>query len=164
MKEYLLDQAFRQYRVDQARNYLEHVSETRRKVAALVERADTLRDLADGIRGMAILEAGATASPYADAIPDAVARLDELSRRASDMAVMYAEMVEECDVSLTSLGGWRGTLLDLHYLGGKTLAEIGEMDEWRHDRQYMSVLHIQALDAFYDHMPHYRREPMPPAI
>ena len=157
-------EAFRQYRIDQARNYLEQVSGARRHIEALNARADELRSLADGIRGIAYDTVRVEVLPYADKIPDAVADLVELSERAMQDATDYAAMVDECSVALASLGGWKADLLDLHYLGGKTLVEIGGMDGWKHDRFYMSSLHVQALDAFYDHMPYTGREPLHPAI
>ena len=157
-------EAFRQYRIDQARNYLEQVSGARRYIAALNARAEELRSLADGIRGIAYDVVKAKVGVYADAIPDAIADLVELSELAMQDAADYADMVSACSVALASLGGWQADLLDMHYLGGMTLVEIGEMDGWNHDRFYMSTLHIQALDAFYDHMPYVGREPRHPAI
>lgn len=157
-------EAFRQYRIDQARGYLDQVAGARRHIAALEARADELRSLAEGIRGIAYDVERVSTSTYADAIPDAVADLVELSDRAMQDAADYADMVSACSVALASLGGWQADLLDMHYLGGMTLVEIGGMDGWKHDRQYMSLLHLKALDAFYDHMPYIGREPRHPAI
>ena len=156
--------AYSQYKVDQARHYLNAVADARRHIVALQRQADELREIAEGIRGMAYDVDRITTTPYADAIPDAVADLDELSRRAKESAAEYSEMVDTCSTALASLGGWQADLLRLRYLCGMTLTEIGELPEWSHDRKYMSVLHIQALDKFYEHMPHTWRDPRPSAI
>lgn len=44
------------------------------------------------------------------------------------------------------------------------IVETGAMDERKHDLQYTSVLHLQTRDGFYDHMMHYKRNPVNPAI
>ena len=159
-----MDDEMQRYRIEQARAYLESISDVKKQVRAFEARAEELREIASGVKGLAYDRDIVTTSPYGDAIPDAIASLDELADSAGAKGVELSDMVAECSLALASLGGWKSALLDMHYLGGKTLVEIGAMKEWRHERKYMSVLHLQALDSFYEHMPHYRRDPMQPAI
>lgn len=159
-----MDEEFRRYRIEQARAYLESIARLRGQITALELRAAELREAACGVKAVAYDRDSVSLSPYGDAIPDAVASLEELADMAAAKGAELSEMVSECSVALESLGGWQAVLLDLHYLGGKSLVDIGRMNGWRHERRYMSVLHLQALEGFYEHMPHHRRDPLPPAL
>lgn len=159
-----MDEEMQRYRVEQARAYLESITSIHKQLGALEARARELRERASGVKGIAYDRDLVRTSPYGDAIPDAIADLEKIAGKAEEKAVELAEMVDECSTALESLGGWKSALLDLHYLGCVPLVKIGTMDEWKHNRQYMSLLHLQALDSFYDHMPHHRRDPIHRAV
>lgn len=157
-EDMLISDAGAEWRRYQARAYLESIRDSQRQIAALHAKARALRDTADGLKGIDYAADHVSTAYTSDAIPNVVASILEIGEKAAAMAEELEADLRECELALQSLGGWKETLLTMHYIGCVSLTEIGKMDEWKHDRQYMSVLHLQALDEFYDHMPHTKRE------
>jgi len=152
------------YKREQAKAYLLKVQESRKRIKALEAEADRIREDAAGLRGHGFSSQNVKSTPSPDAIPNAVAKLEELASERVAEASRVGSLIAECGICLESLGGWEADLLRMHYVAEMTLVDIGKMDEWKHDRQYMSVMHLQALERFYDHMPHSEREPIYAAL
>jgi hypothetical protein len=152
-------------RQEQARAYLESVRAAHRHMKAKVEQAAMLLEDAEGVKSVEYDAIRVDGASNPDKLPDAVARIIEVRDEALQAARDFADMVEECNVSLASLGGWEADLLELHYICGMKLSEIAEREEWKnYDKDYLSVKHLKALEAYYDHMPFWRRDPIYPAI
>ena len=150
-----------EWRREQSLRYLAGITAAGRHIAALKAELDTSREL---VRGISYDELAVSSSPTADAIPDAVARVVDAGDTLTAEIAAYCQAVEDCRKALDEMGGRDADLLRLRYLAGKTLTEIGGMDEWRHSKQYMSLLHREALVRFADYIPAPMREPRPPAI
>lgn len=150
-----------EWRRSQSARYLNGIAASGRRIAALNAELDARREL---VRGISYDRLAVSTSPTADAIPDAVARMQETSAAIAAEIEGYSRAVAECHDALDEMGGWEADLLRLRYLAGKTLVEIGRMDAWSHDRKYMSVLHTTALVRFADFIPAPMREPRPRAV
>ena len=151
-------------RQERARAYLESVMSAHRHMKAKVEQAAMLLEDAEGVKSIAYDADRVDVSPTADKLPDAVVRIIDARNAALQAAHEFSDMVEECNVALASLGGWEADLLELHYIVGLKLSDIVKRDEWKYDKDYLSVKHLQALEAFYDHMPHIWRDPSSGAL
>lgn len=152
------------YRRAQARAYLTRVSECQRTVRAMRDEVDVMRRMADGMKGIDYSRTRVDASPTDSAIPDAVAMIIERERELLAKVAECVDVMAECDAALDRMGGWEAAILRDHYCAGVSLTELGETDEWRHDRFYMSALHAKALVKFYGYMPVSERDPMHPAL
>lgn len=152
------------YRRRQAAGYLNTIRRARSHIEALNAEIDEHRSLASGLTGIDYAQDAVDAPANADRMPDEVAMLLEVISERVGAVRDYVEMLDECGAALDAMGGREANLLRLHYLAGKPLAKIGEMDEWRHSRQYMSELHLAALERFADHIPHAYRDPRHAAL
>ena len=160
----MYDEHGAKYRQEQARAYLESVRDAKRHLKAKTEQAAALLEDAEGVKAVVYDKPMVQSSAYGDAIPDAIAAVEAARDAALQAAGEFADIVQECNIALQSLGGWQADLLDLHYISGIKLVDIIKRDEWTYSVDYISVMHLQALEDFYDHMPHWRRERLEPAI
>lgn len=150
-----------EWRRSQSARYLNGIAASGRRIAALNAELDARREL---VRGISYDRPAVSAPPTADTIPDAVARMQATSAAIAAEIEGYNRAVAECHDALDEMGGWEADLLRLRYLAGKTLVEIGRMDTWLYSKQYMSMLHREALVRFADYIPAPMREPKPTAI
>lgn len=164
MDEELQLDEWSRYKREQARSYLRKVNACRKRLVALEAEAKAILEDAAGLKAVDYSAVRVSSSPSDDAMVNAIAKLEKIVEVRTSEAVVLADTIAECGVCLESLGGRESTLLRMHYVAGMSLTEIGKLDEWKHDKKYMSVLHLQALESFYDHMPHSERDPLPSAI
>ncbi len=152
------------YRRRQSARYLNAIRRARSHIEALNAEIDAHRDMASGVGAVDYSKDMVTTSPSADRMPDEVARLLDIIEERVGAVREYVDMLDECSDALDAMGGREANLLRLHYLAGMPLSKIGKLDEWRHSRQYMSELHLAALEVFADHIPHAYRDPRHTAL
>lgn len=157
-----MTEEFEQLKADEARAYLRHVRDLGMRVRGLQASIDDARSrlLPAGIA----YDKGAGGSGcYADAIPDGVAKVQEL---VADYATELAALVDEQRAArecIAKVGNalWRETL-ESYYLRGECM----ELIAVKLDYSYESVrlFHRQGLAEVWAYMPAEWRSPMEPAI
>lgn len=149
-------------RRDQAKGYLMEIRGLVRHVRTLEAEIAEQRETAQGITGVDYSKVIGTTSAYGDAIPDAVATLLDMIRDACGELARCVELQGEARKSLTEMGGIEADLLTLRYLLAYSWSDVG--DRLNYSPARLKELHRDALFCFYDFMPHYRRDPIPPAL
>lgn len=149
-------------RRERARRYLEHVRGLRDKAAALREEIDMQRQAMQP-GAISYEGAGGKGCAYADAIPDGVARINDMAARYAEQMRDYLDQAAEAHEVLHSLGDSKATaLLTRRYVLGQTWGEVaGSMG---YSLRWVYRIHDEALLEVYEAMPHTWRIPREPAI
>lgn len=158
-----MDEEYRAYRAEQAHAYLERVRRAGESCAGLREMVDDARERASGLRGVDYSAVRVSTSPTADAVPDAVAHIQELvGAYASDLAA-YEGMRHEANMALLSMDdATLAKALRLRYLCGWNWERV--CVDMRYSWDGMMKLRRRALAEFWEVMPRDARDPVPPAV
>lgn len=152
---------FDQLRRSRARAYLEHVRAERIKLDALRDELEFERE-SMGLKGIGLDKSGGS-SPYADAIPDGVSRLEAMAERYSERECGYIEASSRAREAISAARSAKGaSVLMRRYLLDEAWCEVAA-DVGCSSRTAMR-LHDEALLDVYESMPHEWRIPRHPAV
>ena len=153
-----------QRRVDEARSWLEKVRKAVGYARRLEASAKASYQRADGLKGIDYSKPFVKSSPYADAIPDAIAADEAIGDTLSAIAADARDKVDEASRAIHRLDDkTEATCLHLYYVDAydtweRVCVEMG------YSYDGMMKLSRRALLHAYDVMPHGERSPMQPAI
>ena len=144
-----------------ARAYMEHVRASRARADALRDEIDMERQ-AMGPKGMRFDRIGKS-SPYADAIPDGVARIDGMVSRYADQLREYMAEAEAAHDMLALLSDPRHTaVLTRRYMLGRSWCEVAaDMGMCERNARRLGDA---ALAELYPSLPAEWRIPRQPAL
>ena len=145
------------YREQQSKAYLQEIRDLFIHVRALQAEIDVQRETAAGLTGIDYTKLNVAASANGDAIPNAVARLVDLIRRACADLSECAARQDEARRCLDEMGGIEADILKLRYLLAMSWKGVAATLGYSVDR--LKVLHRDALFCFYDYMPAHARDP-----
>lgn len=158
-----MDEEYRSYRAEQAHAYLERIRRAGDDCAGIRQLVDDAKQRATGLRGTDYSAVRVSASPNADAIPDAVARVQELVAGYVRALVAYEDMRAEASAAMLRMDDATcAKVLRLRYLCGWRWERICTETSYSWDG--MMSLRRRALSDFYDVMPVAWRDPMEPAV
>lgn len=157
-----MDEEYERYRREQASGYLSEVRDAKRHIDAMSAEVDELREMAGGLKGIDYSRDIVSASPSADAVPDAVARIIEVVEQRAGYIREYALMVEQCARALDGLGGVEADILRYRYVCDWRWEQIAARTHY--SEQWLYELHNRALCSFYDYMPASGRDPIQRAV
>ena len=146
-----MDPEYRQARVECSLRYLQEVRDLAVRHRATDAYIRSLYEDAQGVAGIDYTRDMVSTSPTADAIPNSVALLIEMKRKAEADAAEYMERKAEARRLLDEMGGTYGLLLLLRYV--TVLPWVRVAEALNYDEGYCRNMRNDALDAFYDHLP-----------
>lgn len=157
-----MTEEFEQLKADEARAYLRHVRDLGMRVRGLQASIEDARSRLLPA-GIAYDKGGGGSGCYADAMPDGVAKVQELiADYAAELAALVDEQrrAREC-IAKVGNAMWRETL-EGYYLRGERM----ELIAVRLGYSYESVkkFHRHGLAEVWAHMPAEWRSPMEPAL
>lgn len=157
-----MTEEFEQLKADEARAYLRHVRDLGMRVRGLQAGIEDARSRLLPA-GVAYDKGGGGSGCYADALPDGVAKVQELvADYAAELAALVDEQrrAREC-IAKVGNAMWRETL-EGYYLRGERM----ELIAVRLGYSYESVkkFHRHGLAEVWAHMPAEWRSPMEPAL
>lgn len=158
----MADPEWRRLRVACARGYVEHVAALMRECAALSDRERRIRERM-GLRAAAY--DGPTGGGVAggDAIPSALAELDEVMGERAAALMDAADEVRRCQLAIAGVADpTQRAVLDMKYLQGMTWPEVGE--RLHVSERWCREIRDDGLCELFDHMPHVWRIARPPAV
>lgn len=153
-----------EFRVYAAKRYMAHVVTIRNGVRELQSEIDTLRDDLTGIRGVQYSDMPGSPNAYGDAIPDGIARLEELIGEYCTELAAWVDEQHEAHKALRSVedGRYR-EILWAHYVKCDSWEQIAV--DMHYSYEYVrKELFEAALDALYWTMPEQWRRDFPNAI
>lgn len=158
----MMDPEWRRLRVACARGYVEHVSDLMRECAALSDRERRIRERM-GLKGVAYDGVTGGGVATGDAIPAALAELDEVMGERAATIRAAADEVRWCQLAISEVSDpMQRAVLDLKYLQGMTWPEVGE---YLHvSERWCREIRDDGLCELFDHMPHVWRIARPPAV
>lgn len=158
-----MDEEYRAYTVGQAKRYMQHIRSLNHSVRMLRSEIDELRDMAGGLSGIDYARPQVRTSPSADAVPNAVIRIDSLASELEAELSDYIAEKERAHRALAEVDGLYAELLAYRYLEGKSWADVADALGYS-EVHARTVLHDDALAALYPYLPHGWRDPVYPAI
>ena len=146
------------YRAQQAARYMEHIRSLGSRIRMLQSEVDAQRELMESVRGIDYAGMGGSGSPTADAIPDAVIRLQGLvSDYCTELAGYMGERKAAHEALCRLARPEQAEALAAHYLRGESWEEV--CVSMHYTWQGMMSLRGRALAALWDEMPHEWRDP-----
>lgn len=158
-----MTEEYERYRRSQAARWLEHVRGLGNRIRTLRSEIEAQRDIAAGVQ--AVCYDGMPKSPNAsaDAIPNAVAALQELIAEYLTEQAGYVAEQREAHEALRLIDDPECVeCLTLYYVIGRNWERVCVDMGYTWDG--MMTLRRRALCAAYDHMPTRWRDPAHPAI
>lgn len=157
-----MTEEFEQLKADEARAYLRHVRDLGMRVRGLQASIDDARSRLLPA-GIAYDKGGGGGGCYADAIPDGVAKVQEL---VADYATELAGLVDEqrqARECIAKVGNalWRETL-ESYYLRGECMELIAVKLGYSYES--VKKYHRHGLAEVWGYMPAEWRSPMEPAL
>lgn len=158
-----MTEEYERYKRMQASRWMEHVRSLGRRVRSIAEEIEAQRELASGVQAVRYDGAPSGGAASGDAIPNAVARLQELIAEYVAEQAGYVEEQREAHEALRLIedDACRDALTK-HYLLGCNWERVCVDMGYTWDG--MMALRRRALLAAYDRMPARWRDPMHPAI
>ena len=156
------DREWRNVRIKCARSYMEHVGDLMTECAVLSARAHRIRERL-GLQAVLYSDSPRASVSRNDAIPDAVASLDEALAERDALLGHVAAEIAECQDTVNKLSDPRcRAILDAKYLQGMTW---GEVEQATHlTERWCRELRDNGLVELYDLMPHQWRMAIPRAL
>lgn len=150
------------WRADRARDYLEHVRGLSRSLESRQQEIEALRSM---LLPQGTVYTGMPGSPnaYGDAIPDGIARLQELVESyCGELAECIAEVERAHRIIGELPDGRHGEILRLHYLCGRTWEQcaVSIGYSWSQTQR----LRVEALRGLFDKLPPEWRVDLPEAV
>ena len=152
---------FAEWKAEQAAKWLRHIRELKHTIARIEDEIEVQRSLMlPG--GIDYQRPVVSASPSADAIPNAVARLDEMVGEYMTELAGYVDEVGDARrcVSMLSDGRHRN-VVTYYYLLGYPWIVVG--DKMGYAPDWCRQLRDDALPLVYDVMPREWKQPIPRA-
>lgn len=164
-----MDEEYRRYTVEQAKRYMQHIRSLNHTVRMLESEIDELRDLAGGLSGIDYATPQVASSPSADAVPNAVIRIESLTAELEAELSDYIAEKERAHRALAEVDGFYAALLTYRYCEGRPWADVTELLSVERSKPYSQKyveqeLRDAALAALYPYIPHGWRDPVHPAI
>lgn len=160
---------YAEWKAEQAARWLRHIRDLKHDISRLEDDIEVQRSLALP-SGIDYSRPVVMSSPSADAIPNAVARLEESIARYATELVGYLDEKEQARACIGMLGDARyRAVLSLYYINGHSWATVGEklkkLDGGRftYSSEYCRHLRNDALPLVYDVMPGEWKTPIPRA-
>ena len=151
------------WKAEQAHGYLEEIRRAGESCAGISELVDDARSRASGLSGVDYAAPRTSSARGPDAIPDAVARIQEMAAAYVAELCAYEEARHEANASMLTMGDASSAkVLRLRYLCGWSWERI--CSETGYSWDGMMSLRRRALAEFWDVMPRGARDPVPPAI
>lgn len=151
---------FKQYA---AERYADHVREMKLKSDALDFDVRSMRDSLTGVKGMNYTGMPSSPNSYGDAIPDGVAKLEQLIAESMTALIEWLDVKKEACGCFSKLDAKSYALLTYHYANALTWAETAS-------RMGYTPEHVQrklkpaALRDLYAVMPEEWRQNFPKAL
>ena len=140
-----------EWKAEQAAVWLRHLRDMKHDIDRLHDEIEVQRSLALP-KGVDYSRPVVAASPRADAIPDAVARLeDSIAGYVSELDAYIGEKGEARDCLMLLDDSRHRAVLILYYLNGHSWEGVGE--RMGYDPNYCRELRNDALPFVYDVMP-----------
>lgn len=148
-----------QRRIDATREWLDKVRKTVTYAAWLEESAEVQFSRADGLKAINPENGKVRKSPYADAIPDAVAAHQDAGEALKAIAASARDQIGEAAGAIAKMDDkTEATCLQLYYIDAyDTWERVCVAMHYSYDG--MMKLSRRALLHAYDVMPHYRKDP-----
>lgn len=147
-----MDEEYRRWRAEQSRAWLSHIRSLNR---SLDSRRDEIEMMRSKMLPQAVSYTGMPTSPnaYGDAIPDAIAAMQELIESYVTELTAYVDEVRYAHRVIDSLSREEySTVLRGHYLNGKTWEQVALDTGYSYD--YTVRLAQYALAELWDMVPH----------
>lgn len=161
----MADDEARRWRRHIVRTWLEHINVVALQLADHKRRLAEIRSIAEP-RGIDYSAVRVSTSPSADAIPNAVARIDELEARyVTDIAGLDDEL-RDARIRMLCLTATQIRVIDARYMRGnsrrptvkETAAKLDYSADW------VSRNELDALDALFHELPGDWRVKVPSAV
>ena len=153
---------YREARIQCSLRYLEEVRDLAVKHRATAAYIRSLEEDAAGVGGIDYTRVMVSTSPRNDALPNSVALLIEMKEQAEADAQDYFARKAEARRLLDEMDGTYGRLLLLRYCTVLPWVRVAEV--LNYDEGSCRNMRNDALNAFYDYLPHPYRMPEHPAI
>lgn len=158
-----MSEEFEKYRADQASRWLEHVMASGAKVRSLQAEIDEQREIAAGVSSPAVDGMPRARAATADALPDAVARIESLIAEYCAELAAYVDEQREAHRALSAMpNAAHAEALKRRYLLCRPWPQVSE--EMGYTKDGMMKMRRRALCEAYDVMPANWRDPRHPAI
>lgn len=152
---------YEEWKAEQAAAWLRHIRELKHDIARLEDDIEVQMSLALP-RGIDYSVPKVAASPNRDAIPDAVARLEEAVAGYCTELVGYLDEKEQARDCINRLDDPRHrAVLSLYYVNGHSWATVGE--KVGYSEVHCKELRSEALPSVYEVMPREWRTMIPRA-
>lgn len=152
---------YEEWKAEQAAAWLRHIRELKHDIARLEDDIEVQRSLALP-RGIDYSRPAVASSPYPDAIPDAVARLEEAVAGYCTELVGYLDEKEQARDCISRLEDARyRAVLGLYYVNGHSWSTVGDKVGCSEAR--CREIRMEALPLVYDIMPREHRVMVPRA-
>lgn len=158
-----MTEEYERYKRAQAARWLEHVRRLGGKCRALQAQIEEERSIATGLQGIDYSAVSFAATPTADAIPNAVAKIQDLVRAYCEELSSCASERKEAHDALNAMDDELcAEALRRHYLASQPWEQCCVEMGYSYDG--MMSLRKRALSAAYDRMPHRWRDPSHAAV
>ena len=147
----VLTPEYRELRIECSRKYLEEVRDLAVRHRANEAFINSLYEDAAGIAGIDYRRELVDMPRDVDRVPNSVANLIDMKRRAEADAAAYTERKSEARDLLNAMDGTYGRLLLLRYCTVLPWVRVAEV--LNYDETYCRSMRNDALDAFYDYLP-----------
>ncbi len=158
-----MDDEFRQYRIDQAHEYLERIRKMGEDCAALQQEVDDARDRASGVTGIDYARDRVSTTPNDDGMVNAV---ESIRHAIRDYAVKLSELLDERKAASDAMNQMNdyteARALRLRYICNWKWEKV--CTEMSYSWDGMMSLRRRALCSYWEVMPISERDPMPRAI
>lgn len=152
---------FDEWKAEQAAKWLRHIRELKHDIARLEDDIEVQRSLALP-SGIDYSRPNVATSPSRDAIPDAVARLEESIALYTTELVGYLDEKQQARECISRLGDARyRAVLSLYYVNGHSWTTVSDKVGYVVD--YCMAIRNEALPYVYEVMPREYRTKIPRA-
>lgn len=146
-----------------AGRYAEHVRAMKMRSDALDFDVRSMRESLTGVKGMTYTGMPSSPNAYGDAIPDGVAKLEQLIGESITALVECLDVKKEACECFAKLDSKSCALLTYYYANALTWAETADRMGYKSKEHVQRELKPLALVALYDAMPEEWRRNLPNA-
>ena len=153
---------YAEWKAEQAARWLRHVRELKHDISRLEDDIEVQRSLALP-SGIDYSRTKVSTSPSADAIPNAVARLDDAIAQYTTELVGYLDERDEARACIGMLGDARHrAVLSLYYVNGHSWPTVSNI--MHYEISWCMRIRDDALPLMYEHLPAQWRPKIPTAL
>lgn len=150
-------------RRERARTYLEEIRVLKVRADGMASVVQSLRESAEGVKGMDYSKVMVSSSAYGDALPDAIASIEDAIQRHVSMLSEWTEKVLEAETILSSMESQElASVLERHYIMRHTVEMIAV--ELNYTTRAVDYKIAEGLTELYDLLPMEYRLPSYSAI